>query len=132
MITEIFNKSIYFNIRGTVIELPLSEMPYRAGKQITDPLENYLTRELLQQSEWCTDYTGKLFKNRRPTVHEAKEFLNSGRKSDYLAKSLEDAIAYYNITIETIKRFNEMGKTNKILLDKLRNEATKSGFILIL
>lgn len=129
MITEIFNKSIYFNIRGTVIELPLSEMPYRAGKQITDPLENYLTRELLQQSEWCTDYTGKLFKNRRPTVHEAKEFLNSGRKSDYLAKSLQDAILYSTITIESIERFNGMIKNN---FDKLRNEAAKSGFILIL
>lgn len=129
---NIFNKSIFFNIRGTVIELPLSEMPYRAGKQITDPLENYLTRELMQQSEWCIDYTGKLFKNRRPTVDEAKEFLNSGRKSDYLAKSLEDSIAYYNITIESIKRFNEMVKANKISLDKLRNEASKTGFILIL
>lgn len=132
MTTEIFNKSIYFNIRGTVIELPLSEMPYRAGKQIRDPLDNYLTREMLQQSEWCIDYTGKLFKNRRPTVHEVKEFLNSGRNSDYLAKSLEDAIAYSNITIESIRRFNEMVKSNKISLDKLRNEAAKSGFILIL
>lgn len=132
MTTEIFNKSIYFNIRGTVIELHLSEMPYRAGKQITDPLENYLTREMLMQSEWCIDYTGKLFKNRRPTVHEVKEFLNSGRKSDYLAKSLEDAIEYSKITIESIKRFNEMIENNKISLDKLRKEASKTGFILIL
>lgn len=107
MNTDIFNRSIYFNIRGTIIELPMNSIPKRCGKLIKEPTENSSTYELLKQSEWCVDYKGTVFKTRRDAYIECiKKFLNSNRESDIVATDCNEAVKYSKLVRECIQKYN--------------------------
>lgn len=106
---NIFAQSMYYNVHGSIIEIPMS-LIHSDGNSISEFMQ---MNEVSKCSDWVVDYTGKIYKNRYQdlTVVEITEFLNSDRKKTVYANTLQEAFDIASAIVEVVVNYNVFLKT---------------------
>lgn len=106
---NIFAQSMYYNVHGTIIEIPMS-LINSDGNSISKFMQ---MNEVSKYSDWIVDYTGKIYKNRYQdlTVVEITEFLNSDRKKTVYANTMQEAFDIASAIVEAVVNYNVFLKT---------------------
>lgn len=106
---NIFAQSMYYNVHGTIIEIPMS-LINSDGNSISKFMQ---MNEVSKYSDWIVDYTGKIYKNRYQdlTVVEITEFLNSDRNKTVYANTMQEAFDIASAIVEAVVNYNVFLKT---------------------
>lgn len=120
---NVFKESIYFNVYGTIIEVPYKNLENTHFK-------NYIGyHDVAKYSEWVIDYTGKIYKNRSDKIDHLKEFLNSGRNNTLEFTDYSEALKFSNQLVQSIANYSLM-LSSKNLVTVPKDAVIKEYFLI--
>lgn len=106
---NVFKESIYFNVYGTIIEVPYINLE-------NVNLENFIGyHDVAKYSEWVIDYTGKIYKNRSDKIDHLKEFLNGDRNNTIEFTDYLEALKFSNQLVQSIANYRLMMSSNNLV-----------------
>lgn len=120
---NVFKESIYFNVYGTIIEVPYKNLE-------NANLENFIGyHDVAKYSEWVIDYTGKIYKNRSDKIDHLKEFLNSDRNNTLEFTDYSEAVKFSNQLVQSIANYRLM-LSSKNLVTVPKDAVIKEYFLI--
>ena len=117
---NVFKESIYFNVYGTIIEVPYNSLENSKFIGYND---------IAKYSEWVIDYTGKIYKNRSDKIDHLKEFLNSGRNNTLEFTDYSEALKFSNQLVQSIANYSLM-LSSKNLVTVPKDAVIKEYFLI--
>lgn len=107
---NLFNKSVYCCVRGSIIEVPLSDKITLEKALSCDTGNTSVTYRIEAQSDWIVDYTGNVIKNRRPErLNDIINFLNTGRKADFVCTNQQEIQNTVSLIVKCVTNYYNKG-----------------------